>query len=124
MKITIEKKTFELKFGFKCFINLGKALGLDTFNQVVGKFSNFNNEDGDISFEQLNLIEQLVIAAIEAHPKYYDLDYSVMDVSVIDGIMAQPNLLGEIMQAFTDSFPKSEGKPQANPQVRKTTKKK
>jgi hypothetical protein len=108
MKITIEEKTFELKFGFKCFINLGKALGLNTFNEVVQKFAQFENLKDDISFEQLDLIEELVVAAVQAHPKYYELDYNITDVSVIDGIMTQPDLLNNIMTAFVESFPKED----------------
>lgn len=105
-------------------MNLGRDLGLETFNQVVEKFTQFENNDGDISFDQLELIEKLVIAAAESNPKYYGLDYSINDVSVIDGVMSQPELLGQIMTAFMDSFPKTEGKPQANPVVRKPSKKK
>lgn len=124
MKITIENKTFELKFGFKCFINLGRALGLETFNQVVGKFTQFENNEGDISFDQLELIEKLVIAAAESNPEYPYLDYSIKEVAIIDSLMVQPKLLSDIMAAFVNSFPKTEGKQQANLVVRKPLKKK
>lgn len=123
MKIQLEGKAFELKFGFKCFMLLGKELGLNTFNEVVQAFTSFNEVKDDISFEQLELIEKLVVASAEAHPAYYNLEYSILDVSVIDELMTQPNLLTEIMKAFGESFPKAEGKPTASKPVRKTKKK-
>lgn len=111
MKIKLNNLDFELSFGFKCFMILGESLGLETFNQVVEKFSGF--KDGtDISIEQLNLIENLVISAIEAHPKYYTLGYSHLDAEVINEVMNQKGLLDEIIKAFVASFPKAEGKPQ------------
>lgn len=121
MKIVIDKKAFELKFGFKCFMNLGRALGLETFNQVIEKFASLENAS-DTSFDQLELLEKLVIAAAESHPQYYNLEYSIMDVSVIDHLMANQSQLTEIMQAFADSFPKTEGKQKAPPKKRKTKK--
>ena len=123
MNIQLEGKAFELKFGFKCFMLLGKELGLATFNEVVQKFTSFENMEGDISFEQLELIEQLVIAAVNAHPDYYKHDNSIVDVCVIDELMSQPNLLTEIMTEFGNSFPKVEGKPKADKPVRKPKKK-
>ena len=119
MKLVIDKKAFELKFGFKCFMNLGRALGLETFSQVVEKFSSFENTT-DISFDQLELLEKLVIAAAEAHPNYYNLDYSILDVSVIDHLMENQDQLTKIMNAFADSFPKNEGKQKAQRKKRKT----
>lgn len=117
MKLVIEKKAFELKFGFKCFMNLGRDLGLETFSQVVAKFSSFESNT-DISFDQLDLLEKLVIAAAEAHPNYCNLKYSIMDVSVIDHIMSNQHQLNEIMTAFADIFPKETGKPKAQPKKR------
>jgi len=125
MKIVIEKKAFELKFGFKCFIILGRALGLKTFNEVVVKFSQFDNVKDDISFEQLDLIEELVIAAVQASPSYCNLNYSITDVAVMDGIMDQPELLTNIMSAFVESLPKddeSSGKPKAGSKTRENKK--
>lgn len=119
MKIKLSGKAFELKFGFKCFMLLGRDLGLDTFNEVVQRFTSFSDLKDDISFDQLELIEKLVIAAAEAHPGYYALEYSILDVNVIDAVMLQPNLLSEIMTAFAASFPKDEGKPKASKPARK-----
>lgn len=119
MKILLEGKAFELKFGFKCFMLLGKDLGLETFNEVVQKFTSFADIKDDISFDQLELIEKLVVAAVEAHPDYYKNEPSIHDVSVIDGLMEQPDVISEIMTAFGSSFPKTEGKPKAGPKPRK-----
>lgn len=124
MKITLEDKTFELKFGFKCFLNLGRALGLETVNEVIEKLSSFDGKSNDISFDQLELIEQLIIAAAEAHPNYYSLDYSISSVNIIDGVFGQPGLLAEIISELSNSFTQTGGKEQANPAVRKTQPKK
>lgn len=120
MKIVIDNKAFELKFGFKCFMNLGEELGLETFNQVIQKLGSFSENENDISFEQFKLIEKLVIAAAEAHPAYHTLDYSIYDVVVIDAVMEQPGLLQKIMTAFSASIPKGEAEPEKK--IRKTSK--
>lgn len=120
MIITLENKTFELKFGFKCFLNLGRALGLKTVNEVIDRLSSFDGKSDDITFDQLELIEKLIISAAQANPKYGDLGYSINDVNVIDGVMAQPGMLSELITELNESFNKAEGKGQANPAVRKT----
>lgn len=122
MKLTLEKKDFQLKFGFKCFLNLGKALGLSTFNEVVERFQGFG-QNNDFQLDQLELIEQLVIAASEAHPKYCDLPYSILDVAILDEIFAQPEILQQVLTEFAASFPKNEGKPQPRKTARATKKK-
>lgn len=118
MKIVIDKKAFELRFGFKCFMNLGKELGLKTFNEVAEKFTQFEHIKGDISFEQIELIEKLVIAAAEAHPNYYSLKHSILEVAIVDELFAQENLISDVMTAFAESVSTSLGKQKASKPTR------
>lgn len=124
MKITIEDKAFELKFGFKCLKILGESLDCKTFKETLDKFSEFEKaEASDVSFDQINLIESLIAAAAEAHPNYYQIDYSIQDVSIIDEIMKQPEMVSEVMQHFVDSVSATVGKPKASTKARQNKKK-
>jgi hypothetical protein len=99
---------FNLRFGFKCFMNLGTALGLNTFKEVADKFAGFGS--GEIKLDQLDLIEKLVIAAAQAHPKYDDMDVAIYDFPIIDTMLVKPELLEQLVKEFVASFPQ-QGKP-------------
>lgn len=117
----IDKKPqkFELRFGFKCFMNIGKHYGLNTFKEVADKFAGFGK--GEINIDQLELIEQLVIASAEAHPKYYDLPFAIHEFPIIDTLLEKPELLEQLVKEFVASFPQGDkGKPQPQKAATKT----
>lgn len=120
MKIEIEGKTFELKFGFKCLRILGDHLGLASYNETISKLALLDNmNDGNINFEQSDLLEALIESAAEAHPKYCDLDYSIKDVSVIDQIFNDPASFIDVIEGLRKSFPQEEKKAKAQPKPQK-----
>ena len=110
---------FELRFGFKCFIKLGRALGLNTFKEVAEKFSGFGK--GEIDFDQLELIEKLVIAAAESYPLYIDTEYYITEFSIVDHLLENPAVLEQVIKEFVASFPLDQGKPQPQKAATKKT---
>lgn len=105
MRVLIEDKAFELKFGFKCLITLGKNLGFKTFNETVNHLSILDNMGNDVSFDQADLITALIEAAAESHPSYYQLEYSIQDVSIMDWVITNPVEFGEVVKELVASLP-------------------
>jgi hypothetical protein len=64
--ITINNKTFKLKFGLKVFRLLGSLWGTSTLNTTMARLKIFETASEDLSFEQLDMIYDLIISAIEA----------------------------------------------------------
>lgn len=121
MKVTIEKKAFELRFGFKCLKQLGKKLGFKSYNEVVNHLSILDNMGTDVSFEQDDLIEALIISAAEAHPGYEDNPNDITEVSIMDWVITQPEQFAEVVKHLVESMP--QGKPQPVKKSRQAKKK-
>lgn len=124
MKIVIENKAFHLKFGMKCLRNLGENLGHTSYDQTIAALAVIENISDNITFEQSDLLEAIIEAAVQSHPEYYQLEYTIMDVSLTDFIFTDQTQLAQIIEAFVKSFPQQEGKKKVSKKpVRKTTKK-
>lgn len=113
---------FELRFGFKCFISLGRKLNLNTFAEVAEKFNGFGK--GEINFDQLDLLEKLVISAAEAHPYYGVHEFYITKFAIIDHLLANPDVLEQLIKEFVASFPQDQGKQQPRKAAPKTPAKK
>ena len=119
LKVTINNKGYNLKFGYGVFRRLGDFYGVVGF-QGLGAYIqdlDFGNSHQDLTFPQLNFLGNLIIAAAEyasSKPIKLDLDQVIDNV-----VLGTPDMLGDILQEFTDSFPKQQGKP--NPATRKKT---
>lgn len=105
MKITIDNKAFELKFGFKCLMILGEEYGLKSFNAVVRKLMILEKLKDDLTFEQAELIEKLVESAVKSSASYSNLEYSIYDVSILDWAIANPDELAKVMSELAKSLP-------------------
>jgi hypothetical protein len=122
MKIIIENKEFNLRFGFKSLMILGEMRGLKNYSDVIALFNGFSESQEDFELPQLQLIEDLVVSAAEADPQYYNLGYSISDVVVIDHLMHNQADLNLVIKSFLESFPQpKEGKPK--PQAKRGTRK-
>ena len=119
LKVTINKKAYSLKFGFGVFKRLGDYYGVVGF-QGLGAYIqdlDFGKSDKELTFKQLDFLGNLIIAAAEyASVKTIKLD---LDQVIDNVVLGTPDMLGDILKAFTDSFPKEQGKP--NPATRKKT---
>lgn len=118
MKINIQGKDFEANFGFKSLMSFGRSKGLSSFSELMKEFQALETflkqaaeldakksknpkgkyKDIDVPFDVLDLIEGLVIHAIKVTKSNESLPYTLDDTIVLDALMADPVLLGEVMQ--------------------------
>ena len=118
--VIINKKTFVLKFGMKVFRLLGEKYDaptlLGTQKKVLGVLSGMTD---DISYEQLDTINNLVLACIQANPENSEsITIDELDDLYMDDTKTMLSILTVVMTAFAKSLPqpdKSEtkGKPKA-----------
>lgn len=98
-----------MKFGIACLMQLGKLWGTNTINETTAKLVVLESvSDGDVSFEFIQVITDLVKAGIFTDKSN---DVEGFDESLIpDIILNDPELLKSIFTEFMDSMPKAEGK--------------
>ena len=117
MKFTIENENFELRFGFGVFFILGKHWRLASYNEVLKRIvssfgsyaaldeSELQNHEFDLSLETIEVLADIVMGAIVANKenkkKFADFDL----VEVIDAIMANMDLLPQLMKELIASMP-------------------
>lgn len=111
--IEIKGTKYPVKFGYGAFRILGEMWGEKGVQSVSKKFQDiFNGSGEEISFEQTDMLGDLVIAGVEnAQPEItlpFDRDDAAQEV------LFSEDKLTAIMHAFTESFPKS-----GNPKPRK-----
>lgn len=121
LQVTISKKAYKLKFGYGVFRRLGDYYQVNGFQglaQYVDQLE-FGKVENDLTFQQLDFLGNLIVAAAEygsVKPLKLDLDQVIDNV-----VLGTPDMLGDILTAFSESFPKVQGKP--NPATRKKIKK-
>jgi hypothetical protein len=118
--VIINNKTFVLKFGMKVFRLLGEKFKtptlMSTQQKVLGVLSGMTD---DISFEQLDIINNLVMASIEANPENTEaITIDELDDLYMDDTKQMLDVITVVMNAFVKSLPQpdesaSEGKPKA-----------
>lgn len=120
MKTLIQGQEYTLQFGFGFLRKLGEKHGLDSYQDTIKLLSDTLGDMSNLSFKQEDFIKDVLLAAAEtANCKNIQ---SLNQLQVIDFIMAEPETFKSIISEIEKTFPKTEGKPQANPQVRKTRK--
>lgn len=115
MKITLNKKSYSLKFGLGFFRVLGRVYGDTTLNQTLARLSVLDGIKDDIPYEFFDLIENLVIAAAANAGNPID-DESESYSCIVDTIFTNNALLQEIIAGIVESMPKQnadQGKPKA-----------
>lgn len=113
MKITLNNKSYSLKFGLGFFRELGKVYGDETIQQTVQRIVVFDNAEtlASLPYSLLDLLENIVKAAA-LNDKSNDFDLSDFE-DVLDVIMSYPNFIVEFKNAILESMPKqteSQGK--------------
>lgn len=116
MKIEVNKKNFELTFGFKVFYILGKHWGMKNFNDVLkhvmSVFGDYATADVDnpaeepnLSFATMEVLADIIMAAIVANKEnkktFADFDTAEVIESIVENIAVIP----EIMKEFVSSMP-------------------
>jgi len=112
--ITINNKTFKLKFGLKVFRLLGDFWDLPTFGGVQQKvFSILSSITDDISFEQLDVINDVIIASIVSNlDNTEDLTRDELDDLFLSDTQTMMDIIKTVFSSFTESLsqPDTSGK--------------
>lgn len=106
--ITINNKTFKLKFGLKVFRLLGSLWGTPTLNTTMARFSIFETATEDLSFEQVDVISDLIISAIEANIENTEtLSRDEIDDLLLTDTTQIMEVIQTVMNGLTASLPQS-----------------
>ena len=121
--ITINKKTFMLKFGMKVFKVLGTLWGTPTLNTTLAHLSIFQQHTEDLSFEQIDVISDLIISAIEAHEDNTETICrdEIGDLLLTDTVNIL-NIIQTVINGLTASLPQSNPIPAGKPSTRQRKK--
>lgn len=123
VNLQLGSKSFKLKFGLKLFRILGTKWNVPGINEVVAKLSVLDGSQNELTFEQLDILEDLVRAAIVSGGH----DYSELaDIEVIDEFLKNPQALHVLTEQIVASLPQAQpvqdetlGKPKAVRQPKK-----
>lgn len=119
--IQINNKTFKLKFGLKVFRLLGAAWNTPTLNATMAKFACLQTLSDDLSFEQLDVITDLILAAVQANEENVEtITRDEIDEMILCDTPTMMDVIEKVLIGFTESLPKNEpGKLQATKKVAK-----
>ena len=110
--ITINNKTFKLKFGLKVFRLLGSLWGTPTLNTTMARFGIFQTATEDLSFEQIDVISDLIITSIEANPENEEtLTRDEIDELLLSDTTALVKVIEIVMKGLTESLPQLNPEP-------------
>lgn len=110
--IKINNKTFKLKFGLKVFRILGEAWNIPTLGGVqqhmLTVFSAFSDT---ISFSQLDFINNIILASIQANPENTE---TINADDLDDLFLSDTKTMLEIIQTVISEFVKSLPQPETS----------
>lgn len=105
MKITLNNKSYSLKFGLGFFRELGRVYGDTTLNQTLARLSVLDGIKDDIPYDFFDLIENLIMAAADYAGNPIEDDAEEIDC-IVDTIFTNTALLQEIIAGIVESMPK------------------
>jgi len=111
MKITIEKKEYQLKFGYKVYRKVCQHYGEKTvagFEKLIKRFGLNNVKLKDPKFDSLNFIGNLVLFAIVLDTNE---ELTIDSDDVVDVLWNNPSLLEQVMEMFQQSLPTQNAAP-------------
>lgn len=120
--IQINNKTFKLKFGLKVFRLLGTAWNAPSLNATMAHFACLQTMTDDLSYEQLDVITDLIIAAIQANEENVEtITRDEIDEMILYDTPVMMEVIEKVLVGFSESLPKQDlGK---LPAVKKAAKK-
>jgi hypothetical protein len=114
--ITVNNKTFVLKFGMKVLRLLSEKWNAPGLIGVLQKLSVFEGMTDDITFEQLDVMNDLILAAVSANDDNSEtLTSDELDQLFLNDNDAIIKIIEEVLKGFIASIPrpKSLGKQKA-----------
>lgn len=102
--LKLGKKSFKLKFGLGLFRILGRKWQLPGIDEVVQKIAVLDSVDGKLTFEQIDVLEAVLIAAIQ----YGGCEDDLSKFDIIDEFFKDPKALDSFKDGIINSLPKAE----------------
>jgi len=102
--LNLGDKSFKLKFGLGLFRILGRKWQLPGIDEVVQRIAVLDSVDGKLTFEQIDVLEQVLISAIE----YGGCKDDLTDFDIIDEFFKDPKALDNFKDGIISSLPKNE----------------
>ena len=112
--IEIEGKKYPIKFGYGAFRFLGRMWNCKGITQVIEKLGDLDGMDKDFTFEQADMLADLVLAGVSNASDQGD---DLFRDDVMDAILFDPEIMMDVMAELMRSFPQS--KPDAKPEKAK-----
>lgn len=114
LQLELNKKTFVLKFGMKVLRLLSVKWNVPGLNEVIQKLTIFENMTDNLTFEQIDVINDIILCAIEANTENTEtLTADELDELYLLDMPTMTNAIELVFKAFMDSMPKAEGKQKA-----------
>jgi hypothetical protein len=120
LQLKINNKIFKLVFGLKVFRILGAKWNLPGLNEVFARIQCLDSKDKNLTFEAMDVLEDLLTAGIEAGN---NPDYVPGNISILDEFFKDPNAIKQLTNALVSSMPRQQveelGKSKATRKVKK-----
>ena len=105
VSVKIDKRVYRLKFGYGVLKRLAHHFQKNTFEDLGNYIDGLKLSDGTLSFDGIDFLSQLILSAIQYEDASVEMD---ADYIVDTVVFKQPDVLGDVVTAFFESFPKGE----------------
>lgn len=106
--IKINGKSFVLQFGMKVFRLLSEKWNVPGINGIFQKLSVLETITDDVSFEQMDVINDLIVASIQSNPENTaTISNEELDELFLADTPAMMKIIEVVFQEFTKSIPQA-----------------
>lgn len=106
--IIVNKKTFILKFGMKVLRLLSEKWNTPGLNGVFAKLAIFDGMTDDVTFDQLDVINDLILAAVKANETNTEtLSTDELDELFLSDSAAIMKITEQVFKGFMASIPQA-----------------
>jgi hypothetical protein len=106
--IEINGKSFVLQFGMKVFRLLSEKWNVPGINGIFQKLAVLETITDDVSFEQLDVINDLIVASVRSNPDNKEaISSDELDELFLSDTQAMMKIIEVVFQEFTKSIPQT-----------------
>jgi hypothetical protein len=116
VEIQLNGKTFVLKFGMKVLRLLSEKWQVSGFNQLFQKLAVFEGMTDDLTFEQINVVNDLIVCAVKANTDNVEtITADELDELYLTDMANLMKQIEIVFKGFMASMPQAKelGKPKA-----------
>ena len=99
--LTLGEKSFKLKFGLKLLRVLGAKWQLPGIDEVVQKIAKLDGADKKLTFEQIDVMEVILVSAIECAGQTINL----FEIDIIEEFFKNPQAMKDFKSVLVNSMP-------------------